>query len=57
MRRHASLTACALTALAVSAGEGPVRREPPVWEPVVLNDNGAWSWFEDVVGLFSGVQC
>ena len=47
MRRHASMAACALTALATTAGNGPVHRPPPLWEPVVINDNGAWSWFED----------
>jgi hypothetical protein len=43
------LTACALTtALAVATGDGrlgdPASASP---EPVVLNDKGAWSWFED----------
>ena len=47
MRTHASFTACALTALAMAAVNGPVPRELPVWEPVVLNDNGGWSWFQD----------
>jgi hypothetical protein len=34
------------TTLEPATGNGPVRRQP-VSGPVVLNDNGAWSWFQD----------
>jgi hypothetical protein len=48
MSRHTRLAACALTAaLAVAAGSGRFSGQPASSEPVVLNDNGAWSWFED----------
>ncbi|HEX4983738.1 MAG TPA: BNR-4 repeat-containing protein, partial [Ilumatobacteraceae bacterium] len=55
MCTHARLTACALTAaLAVATGDGRFERPTASSEPVVLNDNGAWSWFEDERAVIDG---
>ena len=57
VRRRAVAAAVDIANLIEGSGDGSVLAGAPTAEPLLLNDNGGWSWFEDERVVIDSARC